>query len=66
MFFWNAVDLGSGEVCDEEVSGDGGVDHVEGDQVALHTGLGAGSGDEAGIVGVVVVDVDDGVDAALD
>ena len=55
MFFWNAVDLGAGEVCDEEVAGDGGVDHVVGDQVAPHAGLGASGGDEAGVVGVVVV-----------
>ena len=44
----------------------GRVDHVDGNHVALHVHLGAGRGDESGLVGVVVVDVDHGVEAALD
>ena len=66
MFCGYAVDDGAGEVSEEEVAGDGFVKHVEGDPVALHAGFGAGGGDEAGVVGVVVVDVDDSVDALVD
>ena len=60
------MDVGAGHVCDEHVAGDGCVYHVVRDPVVLHTRLGARSGDESGVVGVVVVDVYDGVDSALD
>ena len=66
VFCGYAVDDGAGEVSEEEVAGDGFVKHVEGDPVALDAGFGAGGGDEAGVVGVVVVDVDDSVDASVD
>ena len=59
------MDDGTGQVGDEHVAHDWGVDHVVGDPVVFDAGLGAGSGDESGVVGIVVVDVDEGVDAAV-
>ena len=36
VFSGDAVDLGSGDVTDEEVAHNWRVDHVDGDHVALH------------------------------
>ena len=60
------MDDGTRQVSDEHVAHDWGVDHVVGDPVVFDAGLCTGSGDESGVVGVVVVDVYEGVDAAVD
>ena len=58
--------LRAGEVADQEVAHHWRINHVDGDHVALHVHFGARGGDESGLVGVVVVDVDDSVESALD
>lgn len=63
---WYSVYVCACEVCDEHVALDGCFGGVECYPVVFHAGFGCGCGDESGVVGVVVVDVYEGVDAALD
>ena len=66
VFSGDTMYLRAGEVADEEVAHNWRVNHIDCHHMALHVHFCAGRGDESGLVGVVVVDVDDGVEAALD
>ena len=64
MLVWYAVDNRACEMGDEHVALHGFVDQVVGYPVVFDAGFGTRGSGESGVVGVVVVDIDDGVDSA--
>ncbi len=60
------MNLGTHQLTQQQVPGDRGRNHVDRHDVVFKSRLGAAGRDEACLIRVIVVDVDDGVVAAFE
>ena len=66
VFRRGTVNLSTHQLAQQEISGERRRDHVERDDVVFQPGLCAASGDKAGLIRVIVVDVDNSVVTAFE